>query len=84
MNFNFQRLKFSIEIMFDAQQSDDHSLKSAAENILFMMKNLTQSSLVIEEKCFTDYNIINLGEKGILYLNENIALYNTEAQNDFS
>ena len=47
-----------------------------------MMKNLMQSSLVIEEKRFTDYNIINLREKGILHLNENIALYNTEAQND--
>ena len=68
--------------MFNAQQSDIHLLKSAAEDILFIIKNLTQSSLIIEEKCFIDYDIINLREKGILYLNKNIALYNTEAQND--
>ena len=74
----FQRLKFDIKITFEAQQSDEHLSKSASENIFFMIKNLMQSSLIIEQKHFTDYNIINLREKEILYLNENITLYNTE------
>jgi hypothetical protein len=75
----FSKLKLEVQRIFGIENSDEHPVKFAGEDVLSMARELAGSSVkLVRGERFSAYRSVDLYTEGMTSLSANVAKYNAE------